>query len=272
MANLLSRFLSRIFLPVQKQPSIACIINFCTHDARFLSTCIREVAGFSDQVIVACSDHFFDGIPENKVLLKKAESENPQAQFVYLAFEKDENSDPQYWVTLSRWNALSQVKEGTDYILFLDADEIVDGKRMKQFLDAFPLSRFNIIKLANYYYFRESRFRAKVLEDSVILVRKNLLTRELVVDYQDRNKAWEMLPEQKQRMVQGADGRPLVHHFSWVRTKEEMLRKVQSWGHAGERNWISLVEEEFSRPFSGKDFIHGYEYEEVPPPFPETGL
>jgi hypothetical protein len=211
-------------------------------------------------------------MPENPELLEKAETENPGARFVRLPFRKEENSDPQYWVTLSRWNALSMVRNDTDYILFLDADEIVDGKRMKEFLDAFPLARFNIIKLANYYYFRESRFRAKSLEDSVILVRKNLLSHELVVDYQDRNKAWEMLPEPKQRMVIGKDGLPMIHHFSWVRTKEEMLRKVQSWGHAGERNWISLVEDEFSRPFSGKDFIHDYEYEEVSPPFPETGL
>jgi hypothetical protein len=272
MANVFSRLLNRILPPVQKQPSIACIINFCTHDSRFLNSCIREVSGFADQVIVACSDHFFDGMPENKELLEKAEAENPKAQFIYLSFNRDESSDPQYWVTLSRWNALSVVEDGTEYIQFLDADEIVDGKRMKQFLDAFPLHRFNIIKLANYYYFRESRFRARSLEDSVILVRKNLLTREMVVDYQDRNKSWEMLPEPKQRMVMGSDDRPLIHHFSWVRTKEEMLRKVQSWGHAGERNWVSMVEEEFSRPFSGKDFIHGYDYEEVSPPFPETGL
>lgn len=272
MADMFRRFLKRIFPPVQKRPSIACVINFCSHDARFLNACIREVTGFADQVIVACSDHFFDGMPENPELLKKAESENPQAHFIYLPYNRDESSDPQYWVTLSRWNALSKVGEETEYILFLDADEIVDGKRMSHFLDSFPLHQFNIIKLANYYYFRESRFRAKSLEDSVILVRKNLLTRDMLVDYQDRNKAWEMLPEPKQRMVQGSDRQPLVHHFSWVRTKEEMLRKVQSWGHAGERKWTAMVEEEFSRPFSGKDFIHGYDYEEVSPPFPETGL
>jgi hypothetical protein len=132
--------------------------------------------------------------------------------------------------------------------------------------------KFSILKIANYYYFRESRFRATELEDSATLVRKSLLNKELIVDYQDRNKAWVMLPEPKKRMVTGPDGLPMIHHFSWVRTKEEMLRKVKSWGHAGERNWEEHVETEFSHPFSGTDFIHGYRYETVNPPFPETGL
>ena len=56
------------------------------------------------------------------------------------------------------------------------------------------------------------------------------------------------------------DGKPMIHHFSWVRTKEEMLKKVHNWGHKNDTNWIDLVEEEFSRPFSGTDFIHKYQY------------
>lgn len=272
MATQLSSLISRIIPFGQKQSSIACIVNFCTHDIRFLRTCVQQATEFANQILVACSDHFFDGMPENQDLLDKAQKENPEAEFVLLPFHKDVSSDPQYWVTLSRWNALARVRQKTDYILFLDADEIVEGKRMRSFLKTFPLSEYNIIKLANYYYFRESKFRAKSLEDSATLVKKNLLSKEIVVDYQDRNKAWEVLAEPKQRMVFGFDGLPLIHHFSWVRTKEEMLRKVQSWGHAGERNWQELVESEFSRPFSGSDFIHGYHYEEIEPPFPETGL
>ena len=72
----------------------------------------------------------------------------------------------------------------------------------------------------------------------------------------------------------------MFHHFSWVRTKEEMLKKVRSWGHKGDRNWIELVEKEFSTDFQKTDFIHGYQYKIVeplfnirfePPLFPPTG-
>ena len=56
------------------------------------------------------------------------------------------------------------------------------------------------------------------------------------------------------------DNEPLIHHYSWVRTKEEMLKKVLNWGHKNDKNWSDLIEEEFSRPFNGTDFVHGYNY------------
>jgi hypothetical protein len=52
----------------------------------------------------------------------------------------------------------------------------------------------------------------------------------------------------------------MIHHYSWVRTKEEMLRKVKSWTHSGDRDWVSQVEKEFAHEFNGTDFVHGYEY------------
>ena len=59
----------------------------------------------------------------------------------------------------------------------------------------------------------------------------------------------------------------MIHHYSWVRTKDEMLKKINSWGHKGDRNWIELVESEFSQDFKGVDFIHGYRYQTVPSAF-----
>ena len=55
----------------------------------------------------------------------------------------------------------------------------------------------------------------------------------------------------------------MVHHYSWVRSKKEMLKKVLSWGHKTDRNWKALVEKEFEKEKVNKDFIHGYEYEDV---------
>jgi hypothetical protein len=39
-----------------------------------------------------------------------------------------------------------------------------------------------------------------------------------------------------------------------------MLRKVKSWTHSGDRDWVSQVEKEFEHEFNGSDFIHGYQY------------
>lgn len=59
----------------------------------------------------------------------------------------------------------------------------------------------------------------------------------------------------------------MFHHYSWVRTQDEMLKKVRAWGHKGDRNWVQLVNEEFTGPFRGTDFIHGYTYKSVKPFF-----
>lgn len=42
-----------------------------------------------------------------------------------------------------------------------------------------------------------------------------------------------------------------------------MIRKVKSWSHNLDRDWVTLVEKEFEHDFNGTDFIHGYSFKEV---------
>jgi hypothetical protein len=42
---------------------------------------------------------------------------------------------------------------------------------------------------------------------------------------------------------------------------DEMIQKVISWGHNKDIDWVSLIEQEFTHDFNGKDFIHNYEYD-----------
>ena len=46
-------------------------------------------------------------------------------------------------------------------------------------------------------------------------------------------------------------------------TKEQMLQKVKAWGHNTDKDWVSLIEEEFNRPFNGKCFVNNYEFEVI---------
>lgn len=242
---------------------IATIINYCSNDYRFLRACVQQASLFSSQVLVPFSDHFFDGLPENLALLKQSEQENPEARFLFFPFEA--GHEAQYYVTFARWFALQEVADEVDYVLFLDADEVVDGQAFLDWKQQFHISRYKALKLANYYYFREPHWQAEVWEDSPLLIRKELLQRDWIQHFDDRQQPWNLAPEPKERLICGADGKPMVHHYSWVRTREEMLRKVQSWGHNHERNWVALVEQEFAGEFSGKDFVHGYPYQKVKP-------
>ena len=171
----------------------------------------------------------------------------------------------QYWHNLSRLIGFSLLKPEVEDVLFLDVDEIVEGVRFAKWLEKFPLVDFSVLRLACHWYFRSSTFRANELEDTPLLARRSALDYDALMHSAERSGTFHSVEGKKFRFV--SKEAPLVHHYSWVRSKEEMLRKVSCWGHSKERDWKRFVEEEFSHPFSGRDFVHGYTFSEVEPFF-----
>lgn len=253
------------------QYSIATIINFCTNESRFIQSCIDQAQVFSKQVIVCICDHFFDGTPENRPLLEKIYSHFSHCLFLEYPFITKkipprifETVTPaHFWHSFSRLIGFSSLAPEIDSILFLDADEVVDGERFAQWLDRNDWQAYSALKFANYWYFREPCHQALQFEDSVVLAQKKALRPDWILQNEERDAIYHFLPDPKRRNVMGLDDNPLFHHFSWVRSEQEMLKKVQSWGHKGDRNWPELVRKEFTRPFNGTDFIHGYQYRTV---------
>ena len=127
------------------------------------------------------------------------------------------------------------------------------------------LKDFSALRFASYSYFREAKFEALDPEDSSVLVRKSALRPEFLWDEDERIGMFSRIAGEKRLNVFGADGKPMIRHYSGVRTKEELLKKFSTWGHHWERKWDDLVQEEFSRPFNGTDFVRGHRYREVKP-------
>lgn len=249
--------------------NIATIINYCTNDYKFIHSCINEAIIFSKQVIVPVCDHFIDGTSEKAELLQKTYEENAEnVQFLEYKYNPIIFDNLKNCAThgFSRLIGFNKMDEDIDYVLFLDADEIVEGQRFSKFLENPIFTDFNAILFANYYYFRDVKFRAKNFESSVLMVKKSsIFTKTMFLLPNDRVGIYNSVSEKKIRSVTAFDGAPMVHHYSWVRTKEEMLKKVETFGHSADRDWVALIEKEFSRPFNGKCFVHGYEYETVKP-------
>lgn len=259
---------------MQKLP-VASIINFCSNESRFLSSCIEQCKLFSSQIVVPVCDHFFDGTVENRSLLEEIYRAYPDCLFVEYPFIPaeipprifKEVNPAHFWHSCSRLVGSSFLDKTLETVLFLDADEIPDGGKFRQWLEASDYQHHTVMKLSNYWYFREPAFQALSWEDSILLVQARSLTQDLLIHQDERNAIYQLLPGPKRRHVTGSDGQPMFHHFSWVRTKEEMLKKVNSWGHKKDRNWVELVEREFSQPFQGTDFVHGYKFQTVAPLF-----
>lgn len=247
---------------------IATIINFSTNEALFFRHCLEEALFFSDQIIVPICDHFFDGTPENRELLDSIYAAHPEVQFIEYAWSKENfygNHPTHFWHNLSRLLGSHFLSPEIDYILFLDVDEIVEGRRFAKWLEEFPFADFSALRLACYWYFREAKFQALQLEDGPLLIRKAALHYDGIMHPHERAGTFHLAQGEKMRMVTSNEQMPMAHHYSWVRSKEALLRKVTTWGHRNERDWRGLVETEFSKDFSGTDFVHGYSFREVEP-------
>ena len=254
-----------------KKHPIGTVVNFCTNESRFIGGCLKEALRFSSQVIVPVANHFFDGTPENQGLLEEIYEAFPECLFIEYPFVPKQipssifkvvRPDP-FWPCLSRLIGAWNLRGSIETVLFLDADEVADGRAMAEWLDCSDYEQHTALKLANYWYFREPIYQAENLEDSIVLVQRKALTPDMLLHDEERNAVYDSLPGPKRRMVLGTGGHPLFHHFSWVRTEEEMLKKVRSWSHRKDRNWEALVRKEFLGPFGGTDFVHGYRFRTV---------
>jgi hypothetical protein len=249
--------------------SLATIINFCSNDYPFLRPCIESVKPFSRQVLVPVCDHFFDGVKEDRTTLQRIYAENSDVQFLEFPFDEKKSlygsHSSIYWHNLSRMIGRFFLNSEIEYVLFLDCDEIVDTDRFVQWVKTFPYHNYSALNLSNYWYFRQCHLQAKKWESTPLLVKMQLLNGPLLMNEWERGGIYNLVLGGKINGALGLNGKPMIHHYSWVRTKEQLLRKVASWGHCRDRDWLKLVEEEFSRPFNGTDFVHGYEFVEVPP-------
>ena len=243
---------------------VAVIINYCSNDYVFLKPCIDAVRPFASEIIVPYCDHFVDGSEENHEVLVKSVAENDGVEFVEFSYEPTMNS--RWHHNAARKVGITSVSTNPDYFLFLDTDEIVEADNFSKWLKLQQGNMLESYKLANYTYFRDVRYRCKTVEDSIILVHKELTTRDNLVFHPEERFGLWYYGFTKDRMCM-LEGKPFIHHYSWVRTKETMLKKVTSWGHNKDKDWVSLVHKEFEEPFRGKDVIFGdgREYEIVEP-------
>ena len=262
---------------------IATVINYCTNDYRFIKHNINSVSLFAKEIIVPICDHFYDGTPENHLLINKTIKENQKARFVKFKFDKKKkiqpywwwrlrrilklplNSSSQYWICEARKIGWQNLSKDIKYVLFLDVDEIIDAKKFINWLNTKEYQKYKAMKLANFWYFREPKYQATTIEDTPLFIKTSVLSKEIFFYYGEREDIYQKTLGPKKRMIKGLNNKPIIHHYCWARSKKEMIKKVQTWGHNRDHNWLKLIEKEFSHDFNGTDFIQGYKYKVVKP-------
>jgi len=263
---------------------VSVVLQYNTNDFSFLEANLKQCSKFSDEILITICTHLFNGDEENQELIEKSKdiiSKFEKAKIITIPYDKENYHVPVYYHNLSRYTGMSQSKN--DWVFFLDTDEIVDD----EFKEWFELHKHEDVcfNFTCNWYFREPTIQSTKIESAGVLLKKyhckdwdlnnpleakqfyqNLFNTDRLVHgdmYQPQH-----FPSYKEYLtkinhISSLSGKPMVHHFSWVRSKEQMINKVKNWSHKDDKNWTDLVEEEFSRPFNGTDFIHNYEYKIV---------
>jgi hypothetical protein len=258
---------------------IGCIIISNSDDLHFLETTLREASHLFQDVVIATGTRLWnENDPENMEKVddfdKNVVSKYDNVKIIKYNVPDDKmavmmaNVTPSmYWEGHARWKGLEALDQSCEYVMFLDSDEVIDGTLFQKWMDTNDYKKYDAIKLANYWYWREPIYRARdYIEDSVVLIKKKTLNQMFLFSNMGRHGVFEACrtDDDKPRSVMGVDGTPMIHHYSWVRNKDTMLRKVMNWGHRNDFNkWPEFVEQEFSRPFNGTDFIKNLTYDTV---------
>ncbi len=247
---------------------IAAVINYCTNDDRFLGRAIKEVSVFAKQIIVPVSDHYFDGTKENRKRLEQTYAQFPNVQFLEFAYSHEKlytpyiqrrSSDEDWgclWHSTARYLAFLYLSKEIDYVLFLDADEIIEGDRFKTWLKQMP--KDNAFWFSSYCYGFEASKRAPHTQQTALLVKKEALSPLKILNSSERFGIFASVESPKSFDIKGLDGKPMIHHYSWVRREDELLKKVSTWGKKHQCNWSTWME---------KAKIEMNQYETVTPYF-----
>lgn len=247
--------------------TVAAVVCYSHLERDFLGAVLRECRHFAREVVVVYGSRYFDLTPQP-----------PPAEHVVRAFpdvkflQHDTHDHPgmrnraAYWINSMRWAGVQASTSET--VLFLDADEVPEGRRVAAFLAAHPPGSLPPLKFANWWYMRHPWLRCEAVEDSIILVPRAGLTAALVLGAEaERDSLVGGAP--RRRVVDGART-PMFHHYSWVRSADDLRRKVATWGHAEDRDWLTPLNAELGTPVrreSGHhtDAIFGRRYTVVEP-------
>lgn len=223
----------------------------------------------SIEIVYSIGTHLYDMRPEVDLVTPLISSLGySNVGVVRYPVEEDVAKVPRKYHNLAREAGVSRLSKDVEWVVFLDADEIPDSSAFSQWYAQVHknLQKSLVYKLACYWYFVKPTWQATTEEDSILLVHRSQLTPEALRDPLERDGIVRRCPGGHMRMIKSLNNRPMFHHFSWVRRVEQVVHKVKTWGHKGDRgDWVDVVEKTWSlsEPPPEGDFIHQYKYNVV---------
>jgi len=250
---------------------IDSIVCFTSDDEVFIEPLIKTLSKVSKNILFLYSDYFLGGDLQNQEILNKILSlkdkydgiEFLKYEIDFSMHEKDNINGPngiswkRYWISIGRKKGMEYLKrtKNSDWILILDSDEFPEPELFNEWkYENFNLLNNNLqnqgllaINFYNYVYYWKPTYQALEYENSIIMVKPELLEskyEDILINEWDRTAYLFFLPDDKIKIgVLNKDNLPLFHHYSWVRQPDLMLNKIKNWGHSDDHLSIEITYE-----------------------------
>lgn len=222
---------------------IESVILYCSYDERFINRCIKNLleCGIESNV-VSCSN-LYRGALEKDVHIQSP------CKHKVVAWKPGMSS--MYWESYCRRVGIRMVSRDCEYILFIDADEIVEPILFKEWLSTKKYERYTGIKLAQYVYSIDPRYRLNVKVYGTVMCRtayaktvKKTEARLQFINNDNRLSRWMMKLGLSRKFY--IERTQMIHHYTGVHTKEQMHTKVENWSHNSDRpDWHDVIDSEW---------------------------
>lgn len=242
---------------------IATVISYSSYHNSYIERVIEEAKKVSDNVIVVCYDHFFDGERDLEILSVDRFHELRAGVLMSLTNPDEIKSKPsRFWHNAGRQSGYSLLENDYDFVFFIDSDEVLEGDKVKLWLEEI-VEPDQDYKLAHFWYYRDTCYRSRTPEEGAVLVSRKTLEDPDMDWFGDREREnfstkWNYMASYKNKV--------LGHHYSWSGTKEMLMRKVKSWGHNEDHmDWEGMLKTEFSHEFNYHCPFKPYVFDKIEP-------
>jgi hypothetical protein len=229
---------------------ITAVIPFCSYDKPYFKLCIDNLLSIGIECIVVTYDHLYAGEPENTKVLKECQqlyADNNNYKQINLRWKPGKPSI--YWESLARYNGLLAARESSKYILYIDIDEIVDPIKAYQWFKKGVYTKYAGMKLRSYTYTLTPNYRLRGKHYNTVICRKGYalgLGHKVEARLQFFNNTNKLSRWTAKLGINPFfaiySGEPFIHHYTSVRTIENMLTKVRNWSHNKDRSdWENIV-------------------------------
>jgi hypothetical protein len=242
--------------------SLGIVVPYCSNEEDLIDQVLDSLTQVSDNIVVVCMTHFFNGEEDTKGLEKVQSLVKKGIKAKVMPWKEIPGAPQNFWIKEMRLYGF-QALSNCDWVLFVDSDEVL--RQPKNFLTWFDSIKENVdtsYKLCCYWYFLSKRRRSKVIEDSIVLVHRQCLSFGSFRLTTSERENLSASARHQFRNVRDLENQVMFDHYSWVRPKDVLLRKVSTWGHRNDRDWLQLVHTAFEQDIlTTPDFVHANEYD-----------